>query len=144
MAQYIFSGKKEFLSVNISFGFSLAIAIIAVGKVSGIFNSLILSDIQKWIRILYKKNIKGGHMNPAVSLSMLLLGRLTLVRFFIYASAQVLGAFFASLMVYLVYLNQLGLYKLQYSYIYDSRGFIYSSNTSMIFSFQKRMRHALV
>jgi len=66
-------------------------------------------------------------MNPAVSLSMLLLGRLTLVRFFIYSSAQILGAFFASLMVFLVYLNQLGQYKLQFSYIYDSRGYIYST-----------------
>jgi len=31
----MFSGKKDFLSVNISFGFGLTMAIIAVGKISG-------------------------------------------------------------------------------------------------------------
>ncbi len=35
VAQFVFSGKSLFLSVNLSFGFSLTLAIIAVGKISG-------------------------------------------------------------------------------------------------------------
>lgn len=35
VAQFMFGGKKDFLSVNISFGVGLTMAIIAVGKISG-------------------------------------------------------------------------------------------------------------
>jgi glycerol uptake facilitator-like aquaporin len=35
IAQYVFSGQKEFLSVSVSFGIGLTLAIIAVGQVSG-------------------------------------------------------------------------------------------------------------
>lgn len=37
VAQFVFSEKTNFLSVNISFGIALTIAIIAVGKVSGMY-----------------------------------------------------------------------------------------------------------
>ena len=50
---------------------------------------------------------KGGHLNPAVSLAMLLLGRVTLLRYFVYMIAQNLGAFLASVMVYLTYLHEI-------------------------------------
>ena len=36
VAQFMFGGKKDFLSVNISFGLGLTMAIIAVGKISGL------------------------------------------------------------------------------------------------------------
>lgn len=50
-------------------------------------------------------------MNPAVSFSIYLLGRMPGYKFFLYVISQCLGAFFASLMVFLVYLNQLQRYK---------------------------------
>ena len=37
-------------------------------------------------------NISGGHVNPAVSLGVLLSGGITIKEFFIYVAAQVLGA----------------------------------------------------
>lgn len=42
---------------------------------------------------------------------MFLLGRISIVKLLIYSIAQFLGAFFASLMVFITYLNQLGKYK---------------------------------
>lgn len=87
VAQYVFGGKKSFLSLNVSFGFGLTMGIITSG------------------------NVSGGHLNPAVSLSMLLLGRLTFVKFILYVIAQNIGAFLAAVMVYLVYLFELENYS---------------------------------
>ena len=52
-------------------------------------------------------NISGGHLNPAVSFSMLLIKKLSVWKFILYVIAQSIGSFLAALMVYLVYLDQL-------------------------------------
>ena len=49
---------------------------------------------------------KGAHLNPAVSFAMLITGRLTIKRFFVYFLGQFIGAFLAALMVFLIYLDQ--------------------------------------
>jgi MIP family channel proteins len=48
----------------------------------------------------------GGHFNPAVSFAFLIIGKLSALRFILYVIAQNIGAFLASLMVYLSYLNE--------------------------------------
>ena len=50
-------------------------------------------------------------MNPAISFANLLLGNLSFAHFFVYVIAQNLGAFLASIMVYLVYLFELENYE---------------------------------
>jgi MIP family channel proteins len=55
--------------------------------------------------------MKGGHLNPAVSFSQFLLGRISFFKFVLYSVAQTLGAFLASLMVFFVYLNHINEYK---------------------------------
>ncbi|MCB0647352.1 MAG: aquaporin family protein [Saprospiraceae bacterium] len=45
----------------------------------------------------------GSHINPAVSLAMLLLGKLTATDFFIYVLAQISGAFLGASMVWLMH-----------------------------------------
>ena len=52
-------------------------------------------------------NISGGHLNPAVSFSMVLIKKLTIWKFILYVIDQSIGSFLAALMVYLVYLDQL-------------------------------------
>ncbi len=86
VAQFLFRGKEDYLACNLSFGIGLTLAILAVGQVS------------------------GGHMNPAVSFSMLLLGRLSPCKFMIYSLAQFIGSFLASFSVFLVYHNALSKY----------------------------------
>lgn len=63
-------------------------------------------------------------MNPAVSFSMLLLGRLPAYKFLFFAASQFIGAWLASLAVFLVYLNQLEKYA----------GGMYSMDTAGIFA----------
>lgn len=83
VAQFVFGiGEITFVSMAISFGFGLMAAIVVCGKVT------------------------GGHFNPAVSFAFLLTARLSVLRFFVYSIAQNLGAFLASIMVYLAYLNE--------------------------------------
>jgi len=46
---------------------------------------------------------KGGHLNPAVSLGMALIGRLPFKKVLFYWVAQYLGAFAAAAVIYGVY-----------------------------------------
>lgn len=39
VAQFVFSDKTSFLSVNVSFGVGLTLAIVAIGKISGNFSN---------------------------------------------------------------------------------------------------------
>lgn len=73
------SATGDFLSVNLGWGWGLAMGIWASGGVS------------------------GGHLNPAVSCACVILGRLKLVMFPVYVIAQLLGAFVGSACVYGVY-----------------------------------------
>lgn len=102
VAQFVFGiGEITFISMAVSFGFGLMAAIVICGKVS------------------------GGHFNPAVSLAFLLTGRLSILRFVCYVLVQNLGAFLASIMVYLAYLNEFekfpaGHYSIQTSSIFGT------------------------
>lgn len=48
-------------------------------------------------------NVSGGHINPAVSLAMTLIGRLSWKRMIVYILAQYVGAFVGAAIVLLVY-----------------------------------------
>jgi hypothetical protein len=53
VAQFMFGGKKDFLSVNISFGLGLTIAIIAVGKISGLDLLILCQKHYRKLLIIY-------------------------------------------------------------------------------------------
>ncbi|KAF6739785.1 Aquaporin-10 [Oryzias melastigma] len=80
-AQVKTSNEKngQFLSVNMAF---------SVGVMSAMYLT---------------KGISGAHLNPAVSLSFCILGKVKWGRLLPYSFFQVLGAYMASAMVYLVY-----------------------------------------
>ncbi|RVE62705.1 hypothetical protein OJAV_G00159640 [Oryzias javanicus] len=80
-AQVKTSNEKngQFLSVNMAF---------SVGVMSAMYLT---------------KGISGAHLNPAVSLSFCILGKVKWGRLLPYSFFQVLGAYMASVMVYLVY-----------------------------------------
>lgn len=59
-------------------------------------------------------------MNPAVSLSLLILGRMNLLEFLIYILAQSIGAFLGSVFVYVVYLDALNSYDRGLRQVYGS------------------------
>jgi glycerol uptake facilitator-like aquaporin len=49
-------------------------------------------------------------MNPAVSLSALLMGKISIAKFFIYLIGQSIGAFLGSVLIYIVYIDALNAY----------------------------------
>ena len=51
--------------------------------------------------------VSGCHINPAVSLAMLINKKMTLVEFFVYVGAQILGAFAGAGLLELVFMNNL-------------------------------------
>uniref|UniRef100_A0AAU6SI65 Aquaporin 1 n=1 Tax=Steinernema monticolum TaxID=90984 RepID=A0AAU6SI65_9BILA len=81
VAQFILSGEKlnTWIQINVGWGFAIAFCVYATAKTS------------------------GGHLNPAISLAMVTLGRLPLVHFFLYTIVQTLGALIGSGLMYAVY-----------------------------------------
>ncbi len=78
----IFStGQKNFLSVALGYGLALMIGILVSGGVS------------------------GGHLNPAVTLSMACLNKLRWLYVPVYMIAQYLGAFVGAAIVYGLYID---------------------------------------
>jgi glycerol uptake facilitator-like aquaporin len=55
--------------------------------------------------------LSGCHINPAVSWAMLITGRMSIMRFFLYTLAQFIGAFLGALVVFIVYIDALKAYK---------------------------------
>ncbi len=75
-------------------------------------------NISRNTRILTVKSIKfehlnlflGAHVNPAVSIGLLTLRKLKVIQCLFYIVGQIVGAFLACAMVYLVYLKQFDAY----------------------------------
>ncbi|XP_018413359.1 PREDICTED: aquaporin-3-like [Nanorana parkeri] len=89
VAQMELSGyaKAQFLSVNMAFGFAVTAGAYVCAGVS------------------------GAHLNPAVSLSMYLLQRMTCRMMLVYFLAQFLGAFIGAALVFALYIDALHAYS---------------------------------
>ena len=87
VAQNTFNSGPNIVPVNIAFGLAVTISVIVTGKVS------------------------GAHLNPAVSLCVLITGRMSSKRFFIYVLGQFIGSFLAAVFVYFTYIENFLSYK---------------------------------
>ncbi|KAG1942121.1 aquaporin-9b [Pimephales promelas] len=81
VAQKVLSRGTQGEDLTIHFGFTLGV-MLAVYMAGG---------------------VSGGHVNPAVSLAMVVLGKLPIKKFPVYVAAQFLGAFAGSCAVYALY-----------------------------------------
>jgi len=81
VAQVVLSRTKngDFFTINIAFAFAIAFGVFISG------------------------NVSGGHINPAVTLVMCVLGKTPWIMLPIYWIAQYLGAFFGAVIVFWVY-----------------------------------------
>ncbi|KAM4700643.1 aquaporin-3-like [Discoglossus pictus] len=89
VAQMELSGyaKAQFLSVNMAFGFAVTAGAYVCAGVS------------------------GAHLNPAVSLAMYFLRKMTLKLMLVYCLAQFFGAFVGAAMVFFLYFDALHVYS---------------------------------
>ena len=51
-------------------------------------------------------HISGGHINPAVSFSFAISGRMSWAAFPVYVAGQMIGGFLGAVIVYVVYLSK--------------------------------------
>ncbi|CAF0755963.1 unnamed protein product [Adineta steineri] len=63
-----------------------------------------------YVALMVAGPISGAHINPAVSLGLLALRKLKVIQCLFYIVGQIVGAFLASAMVYLVYLSHFNRY----------------------------------
>ena len=52
-----------------------------------------------------KQNKKGPNLTAAISFARLIIGEITVVRFFVYVAAQFCGAFLGALLTWIIYLE---------------------------------------
>ena len=72
-------------------------------------NAFLFAALRDVLRLIPLPLIAGAHVNPAVSLAMVILGKLPLKKFPVYVLAQFLGAFAGSCAVYGLYYGETGL-----------------------------------
>uniref|UniRef100_A0A0N4Z8W8 Aquaporin n=1 Tax=Parastrongyloides trichosuri TaxID=131310 RepID=A0A0N4Z8W8_PARTI len=75
--------------------------------------------------------ISGGHLNPAVSLAMLTLGKINLVSFIVYCIAQFFGAFIGAACTYLVHWDKISSLG-QNTYLYSNLHVIKDPTTDAV------------
>ncbi len=78
-----YAAAEHIVATALAFGLSIVAMAYTIGKVS------------------------GCHINPAVSLAMLINKKMTLVEFFVYVGAQILGAIAGAALLQLVFINHL-------------------------------------
>uniref|UniRef100_A0AC35TNW5 Aquaporin n=1 Tax=Rhabditophanes sp. KR3021 TaxID=114890 RepID=A0AC35TNW5_9BILA len=81
-----FSQKNDYLAVTVGWALALLFAVYASYKTS------------------------GGHLNPAVSLFQLTMGKINAITFILYSIAQTAGAFFGAFFVYVLYYDAINHY----------------------------------
>ncbi|KAK3514583.1 hypothetical protein QTP70_021639 [Hemibagrus guttatus] len=88
VAQLVLSEGSHgiFLAVNLAFGFAATLGILVCGQVS------------------------GGHLNPAVTFALCLLGRSKWRKFLVYFLCQTLGAFFGAGIIFGMYYDAIQVY----------------------------------
>uniref|UniRef100_A0A1I7UCN6 Aquaporin-3 n=1 Tax=Caenorhabditis tropicalis TaxID=1561998 RepID=A0A1I7UCN6_9PELO len=88
-AQYVLSQGKNNEWIGISVGWGLALM----------------------LAVLMGSRISGAHLNPAVSFFQLTQGKIKVIRFFVYAVAQNIGAFIGAFGVYCVYFDAINVFE---------------------------------
>ncbi|CAF3329593.1 unnamed protein product [Rotaria socialis] len=86
VAQFKFTKPDSALGVNISYGAGVYMALMIAGPIS------------------------GAHLNPAVTLGLLSLRKMEVVQSLFYIVGQIMGAFLASAVVFIVYYSQINIY----------------------------------
>lgn len=82
----VLASAEHIVATALAFGLSIVAMAYTIGKVS------------------------GCHINPAVSLAMLITKKMSLVEFFVYVGAQILGAIAGAALLQLVFMNHLDIF----------------------------------
>ena len=125
-----FFGELIGIFVIVFFGCGSVAVTILFSLNLGLFQIAIIWGIAVTIAIYLSRHFSGAHLNPAVSLAILILKRMNLKKFSIYIIAQFIGAFLAAFVLYLLFYDSISHYESIHGII---RGSSESIKTAMMF-----------
>lgn len=101
--------KKEFIGefigtfILVLFGLGAVCVSVIFGSHSGLFQIALLWGIATMLSIFIGRHLCNAHYNPAVSVAMVVSGRMDAKKLPTYFLAQFLGGFFAALVIYILF-----------------------------------------
>jgi glycerol uptake facilitator protein len=133
MREYFHSFAGEALGtfILVFFGISAVGVNVLFSAHSGLFQVAIIWGIGVFLAIYCTRHLSCAHLNPAVSLAMVLAKRMELRRLPVYWLAQIIGAFLAGAILYLLFSGSIFNFEQVHHLI---RGDSNSLATAMIFA----------
>ncbi len=98
---------------------------------SGLFQVALLWGFSVTIAIYATRHLSCAHLNPAVSIAMVIGKRMSIRKLPVYLCAQILGAFLAASVLYLLFSTSIAQYEMNNEIV---RGSAESVKTAMIFT----------
>ncbi|MGC2693102.1 MAG: MIP family channel protein, partial [Desulfobaccales bacterium] len=125
-----FAGEMLGTFILVFFGISAVAVTILFSAHSGLFQVAMIWGIGVFIAIYCTRHLSCAHLNPAVSLAMVLAKRMEIKKLPVYWLAQIIGAFLGAAMVYLLFANSIASFEQVHHLV---RGQADSLKTAMIF-----------
>lgn len=125
-----FAGEMLGTFILVFFGISAVGVSVLFAAHSGLFQVAMIWGIGVFLAIYCTRHLSCAHLNPAVSLAMVLTKRMDLKKLPVYWLAQVIGAFLAAGLLYLLFANSIAHFEQVHHLV---RGQANSLQTAMIF-----------
>jgi glycerol uptake facilitator protein len=129
-------GKREFVGETVGtfllvlFGCGSVAACVLFGSHQGLMQVALAWGIGVTLAIYLTRHLSCAHLNPAVTLSMVLSGRMTARKLPVYVGAQLFGAVLAGLTLYALFAPSIAAYESAHQIV---RGTAESVRTAMMF-----------
>jgi len=126
--------KKEFFgefigtAILVFFGCGSVASAILFGSFEGLFQIAMVWTIGVSIAIYASRSYSGAHLNPAVSIAMVITKNLPSNKLPLYIGAQFLGAFFAAGVLYALFSEQIEFFEAQMGIVRGSANSIVSGS----------------
>jgi glycerol uptake facilitator protein len=98
--------------ILVFFGCSSVGVAVIFGSFSGLFQVAMIWGLGVTVAIYTTRHLSCAHLNPAVSLAMVIGKRMTLSKMAVYWVAQFLGAFIAASLIYLIFNNVISQFEI--------------------------------
>ena len=125
-----FVGEMLGTFILVFFGISAVAVSVLFSAHSGLFQVAMVWGIGVFIAIYCTRHLSCAHLNPAVSLAMVLAKRMEVKKLPVYWLAQIIGAFLAAAMLYLLFSHSIASFEQVHHLV---RGEADSLKTAMIF-----------
>lgn len=125
-----FAGETIGTFILVFFGCGAVMAAVLFSSHVGLFQIAAIWGIGVTLAIYATRHLSCAHLNPAVSLAMVVGGRMILRKLPVYLAAQFVGAFLAAAVLFLLFSTSIAEYELTHNIV---RGSKESIRTAMIF-----------